>query len=65
MDSRPGTWKKNKKFNPEDPNSRSHIWTPDRTKAPYKKAEKEKCGSKIKKHQEGSIIELFKNRKRQ
>ena len=65
MDSRPGTWKKNKNFNSKDPNSRSHIWTPDRTKAPYKKAEKEKCGSKIKKHQEGSIIELFKNRKRQ
>ena len=64
MQSRPGTWRKNKNFDPKDPNSRSHIWTPDRTKAPYNKKEvkketngskivkafKDKCGSKMKKH---------------
>ena len=59
--TRPGNYKPNPKHNPKDPNSKTHIWVPDRTKAPYnKKAEKKACGSKIKKHQEGSVIAKFK-----
>lgn len=50
--SRPGSYKKNK--------SGKIQWTPDRTKAPYnKKIEKKFCGSKIKKHQQGSELEYI------
>ena len=38
--TRPGTYKPNPKHNPKDPNSRSHIWVPDRTKEPYSKENK-------------------------
>ena len=57
---RPGSYKPNPKHNPKDPNSKTHIWVPDRTKAPYNKTPKKACGSKIKKHQEGSVITQFK-----
>ena len=50
--TRPGTYKKNKEGKVQ--------WTPDRTKAPYNKTPKKACGSKIKKHQEGSVITKFK-----
>ena len=50
--TRPGTYKKNKEGKVQ--------WTPDRTKAPYNKTPKKACGSKIKKHQEGSVIAQFK-----
>ena len=68
IQNRPGTWKKNKNYNPKDPNSRTHTWTPDRTKAPYNKedkVEKEACGSKVvakfKKHRQGGNITFFTN----
>lgn len=38
--TRPGTYKPNPKHNPKDPNSRSLIWVPDRTKEPYSKENK-------------------------
>ena len=57
---RPGSYKPNPKHNPKDPNSKTHIWVPDRTKEPYNKTPKKACGSKIKKHQEGSVIAKFK-----
>ena len=50
--TRPGTYKKNKEGKVQ--------WTPDRTKAPYNKTPKKACGSKIKEHQEGSVIAQFK-----
>ena len=50
---RPGSYKPNPKHNPKDPNSRTHIWVPDRTKEPYKK-------DKVKKDCGGSAIKKFK-----
>ena len=61
----------NPKHNPKDPKSRTHIWVPDRTKEPYKKDKVKKdcggsaikkfkiakCGSKLKKHQQGGWIQ--------
>ena len=61
--SRPGKWVKNKNYNSKDNNSKTHIWVPDRTKAPYNKkdkVEKEACGSKVvakfKKHRQGGSL---------
>lgn len=55
--SRPGKWVENKKYNSKDPNSRTHIWVPDRTKAPYKKED----GGKVNKNCGGaSVVAKFK-----
>lgn len=52
--TRPGNYKPNPKHNPKDPNSRTHIWVPDRTKEPYKK-------EKTSKHSSGGFIKANKN----
>ena len=54
--TRPGNYKPNPKHNPKDPNSRTHIWVPDRTKEPYNKDKKDK----VKKDCGGSAITKFK-----
>lgn len=57
--TRPGNYKPNPKHNPKDPNSRTHIWVPDRTKEPYKKVNKKDCGGavkKFKKHRQGGSL---------
>ena len=48
----PGNYKKNKQGKMQ--------WTPDRTKAPYKKTEKKEKGSKIEKNCGGSAVTKFK-----
>ena len=66
--TRPGNYKPNPKHNPKDPNSRTHIWVPDRTKEPYNKDKKDKvkkdCGgsaiAKFKKHFWGGKLNLNK-----
>ena len=60
--TRPGSYKPNPKHNPKDPNSRTHIWVPDRTKEPYNKKDKVKkdCGGsaikKFKMHRQGGSL---------
>ena len=55
--TRPGNYKPNPKYNPKDPNSRTHTWVPDRTKEPYNKDNKK---DKVKKDCGGSAIKKFK-----
>lgn len=39
--TRPGSYKPNPKHDPTNPNSRTHIWVPDRTKPPYNQRREE------------------------
>ena len=50
---RPGSYKPNPKHNPKDPNSRTHIWVPDRTKEPYNKDKKA-----VKKGANGTYVDV-------
>lgn len=58
--TRPGNYKPNPKHNPKDPNSRTHIWIPDRTKEPYNKTSKKEKGGKAEKDCGGSKMKLQK-----
>ena len=65
--TRPGSYKPNPKYNSNDPNSRTHIWVPDRTKAPYNKKKEEKkqptYQNQNMSNKKGGTIEEFKKAK--